>query len=243
MKPVNPGDPLLPALTAKWYNGTLEVIQNKGRKPKKKVPPDPGQFYCRVADDANPSDGPYTVIYISDIISDGTEVGPPLLEVNNLTPGIEEETIFGIAQEPVVPGGTILCCFSGITKANIFYTVTTSGDGYGMVADLSEGQFKGTRHEGWKRIGYDGKYEIIFLSTIQECNRVRGNLGVELTGSTSQEATLTNLIGINSPSYFLPDPLTVHNPHGFEADEGALARAEWVFGTKKWEIYQVTCPV
>ncbi len=38
------------------------------------------------------------------------------------------------------------------------------------------------------------------------------------------------------------ETITVHNVHGFESDDNALCRVEWMESEQRWEIYQVTCP-
>jgi hypothetical protein len=235
MRPVNVGDPILPALTAKWYNDTLKTLNDRKPLPPGKKIPREGLVYCSVASGASDA-AEYTEVYISGVISDGSEQGPPILEVNN-TGTLTEDVTFGIAQEPVTAGATILCCFSGISKLG---TTPASKQGYGVIWDENLNTFARTRGTGWRRLGSDGTYDIVLIGPTQDCNRVRGTLTGALLSSGG--GTLTNLLGINAPAIFLDDPLTVTNPHGYEADSGALARAEWVYGNNAWEIYQVTCP-
>lgn len=245
MRPVKPGDPLLPALTAQWYNDTLKTINNLPPPRKKQRIPREGLIYCKV-DDNSVSAESYTPVAIRNILADGPEVGPPILEVtNDFFYSLSTGDTLGIAQEPVEPGATILCCFIGISKLR--HTTLAWREGRGIVydhgnisTDPTRNHFSSTRGAGWRQIGSQDGFNIVIVSPHEDCNRVRGTLTSALL-ETDSTGTITNLLGINAPSLFLDDPLTVSNPHNYSADSGALVRAEWVYGNNAWEIYQVSC--
>jgi hypothetical protein len=73
--------------------------------------------------------------------------------------------------------------------------------------------------------------------------RFKGFLQGAMT-STNATHTVYGVVRITgaSPTASSSEEVTVWNPHGWDGDDDAVCRAEWVAGSSHWEFYQVSCP-
>ena len=243
LEPVQPGDKLLPRLSAQWFNGTLESIRGERQRPKnKKRVRHHNELYCYVNSDVSR----YSAAGLISVKEGPSVSRLPIIEGDHehITP-----SNWVIPQETKRAGEICLCVVMGITRAfveineGLIHSGVTWGDGLDpglKTAHIGKGTFLGAvtpNDQGWAF----GELALINIGVMNRASRVTGLL-VSAMPAVSGLYDINTVKGIDGEYQSLLGNLSVHNTHEFEADEGALVRAEWHYENKRWEIYQVTCP-
>ena len=231
--PASPGDPLFPKLTASWYNNTLPENASKGRKGKRIILPREGEILCVAEDEISRFDAVGV-----------TELKDTDTLTYQRTPAVSKADVdqhnWVVAQEGGVAGGPVLCVVFGLTRA---WVATHDVDDNCVVFDPDSGALT-TAKEGKAQIlvkGGSSFPSLINIGVQPNVIRVVGTLASAMP-ATEANYTVQNLKGVNFTAEELSSSIAARNVHEFEADAGALVRAEWVYDNNRWEIYQVTCP-
>lgn len=86
----------------------------------------------------------------------------------------------------------------------------------------------------------NNKYRIVQCQ--QLTTRISGTLDSTLSAGDASFTEATYTVGDDSPFNQSPTgTLTIYNVFGWDADAGALFKAEWNKTTGHWELYQVEC--
>lgn len=233
---VSPGEPLRPKFTAEWYNHTIQPhnpsSQKRGGKHFHRVLRE-GELYCLAEDSTTERFNP---VFITGYAN--TDIDGPRIPTIASTP--EDEHDWVIPQSDMKEDGLILTVVSGLTKA---WVQTRSVDDKCVVYNPSK-QVLETAKEGKAQMLVRGDSQfpsLINIGVQSQVIRIVGTLSGALIGTPSF-ASIGNLRGVNFFANALGASISALNIHEFEADAGAVVRAEWVMEPGRWEIYQVTCP-
>lgn len=233
-RPVSVGQPLFPEFTAEWYNSTLEKPRPSNPPVSLPIPKAEGRIYCRCLDTDNDADR-FKPVGIYGWGSDDINIRP-IIEVDYAN---VDEHNWIIPQEKPLTDRMIECVVFGLTKA---WVTTRETDDTHVVYDGTE---LVTAKEGKAQIlvkGDDQFPSLINIGNQVNCVRVMGYLSEALSGANDQVFTMTDLKGINFSATELGTDITPINLHGWEADNAAVARAEWIHDLNIWALYQVDCP-
>jgi len=230
--PVSPGDPLLPSLTAPWYNSTLPKNDPQAKGRSNIFLPREGELLGIAKDSDGTRFNPVAVTTLGN--EEEYHVRTPYVSTADL-----DQHNWIIPQEDLVEGGAVMCVVFGLTRA--WVSTTRASDNCVIYDPVSSTLI--TAKEGKAQIlvkGGSSFPSLINIGVQCNCIRVVGTLTSTMPAVAASYG-ISNLKGVNFTAQELSTSISAYNAHRFEADSGALVRAEWVYDNARWEIFQVSC--
>lgn len=231
---VTKGEPLLPRMTADWFNSTLK--QDKDHRDGMGISlPREGECYCKV--EGATAVSRFNPAAVTNLVSDAGGVERiPIIAGTGMN-----EFNWVIPQENAQQNGVCLTVVEGITKA---YVTQISSAHTSVFYNRATSRLETARDGKAHILVYGGSSAVPSLITVgrqTQCIRIVGKVTGGLNG-TITNAVVGTLRGVNMSASFLGSSITAYNIHAFTADPNAIVRAEWVHSQSRWEIYQATCP-
>lgn len=239
MERVQPGEPLLPRLTASWYNSTLPSSRNNVRQNllagKIKVPA--GMMYAEAITSFTASRYDPVKIYSTKNGDDEEEVIPVIQQADS-------EEFWGVTQEKITGPGTYLIAVTGVTFANV-KTGFSTGDGTPVnrvTVDTTTHKLIAARRGIGRKLALLQSGE---LTPIAIEGHIAYHYAYKLLGGWTQLASGTYRANSRLMDKFTGDELTetalIHDTHGTFRDLIAGDYGTCVFQDGKFYAIQAPC--